>query len=195
MIVAAMGPEHVAAVARLHSASLRGVLSQLGEPAVRAYYVGCVRTPAAVCFVALEEGIVRGFVSGSVRPDRLKREVVRRNRWATMTALTVGILKRPSSLLWLVRSLWSPDPGRYDAKSAELTYLAVDAERRGAGAGKGLVDAFTRAMHELGVSSYELSVDEDNQSAIGFYEAQGFRVIGHYREFGTLHRRYKVEWA
>ena len=43
------------------------------------------------------------------------------------------------------------------------------------------------------VTSYELSVDEDNADAALFYEKLGFRVVGRYREFGAVHRRYRLE--
>jgi ribosomal protein S18 acetylase RimI-like enzyme len=154
-----------------------------------------VRARTAVGFVSVEEGAVRGFVLGSVHPKSLKREVLRRNAVATVAALALGIIKRPSSMVWLLRSLRGPDEGTYDGQAAELIYLAVDAERRTSGVGKSLVQAFTRAMRESGVSSFELSVDEDNQAAIRFYEAQRFQMIGRYREFGALHRRYKLEWT
>ena len=188
-----MSSEHVGSVARAHLASLTGLLSELGLPAAQAYYTGCVRTRAAVGFVAVEDGAVRGFVLGSAHPGRLKQEVFRRNRMATVAALARGIVTRPSSLLWLLRSVRGPDEGTYNRQTAELTYLAVDVARRDAGVGRSLVEAFTRAMRESGVTSYELSVDEDNQGSIRFYEAQGFHRIGRYREFGRIHYRYRLD--
>ena len=194
-MIVPLGPEHVDAVTRLHAAGLRGLLSELGVAATRAYYTGCVRTRTAVGFVALEDGAVCGFVMGSTEPKRLKREVLSRNAAATVAAIALGIMQRPAALVSLLRSFRGPDEGAYDGQTAELIYLAVDVQRRASGVGKSLVQAFTRAMTESGVSSFELSVHEDNQAAIGFYEAQGFRVIGRYREFGALYRRYKLEWT
>jgi ribosomal protein S18 acetylase RimI-like enzyme len=146
-----------------------------------------------VALVAVEGGAVHGFVLGSAHPETLRRQVLRHNRAATLAALAAGIAKRPSSIVWLLRSVRGPDEGGYDDRAAELTYLAVDGPRRGSGAGTRLVQAFSRAMRESGVTSYELSVDEDNPNAIGFYEAQGFSLIGRYREFGMPHRRYRLD--
>ena len=190
-----MGPVHVDAVTRLHSKALRGLLSELGVPATRAYYTGCMRSPEAIGLVAVEDGAVRGFVLGAVDPQRLKREVLLRNPVGTAGALAIAAITRPSSMVWLMRSTRGPDEGTYDHRAAELIYLAVDVERRTSGLGKSLVDAFTRAMREAGVSSFQLSVDEDNHQAIRFYEAQRFEMIGRYREFGVLHRRYKLVWT
>lgn len=193
-MIVPLGPEHVAAVARLHVASLPGLLGELGAPATRAYYTGCVRTPAALGFVDVVDGAVRGFVMGSAHPDTLKREVLRRNPVATVAALALGVLRRPSSMVWLLRSGRGPDEGSYDSQAPELIYLAVDGAHRASGVGKRLLDAFTCAMRETGVPSFQLSVHEENTGAIGFYEAQGFQMTGRYREFGALHRRYKLEW-
>lgn len=191
-MIVPLGMEHVDAVAQLHCAALRGLLSELGVPAARAYYMGCVTANSAVGFAHVGDGVVRGYVLGSAHPDRLKGEVLRRNAVATLAGLCVGIVRRPSSLVRLLKSFRGPDEGTYDGQVAELTYLAVAADCRSGGIGRQLVDAFTRAMREAGVQVYELSVDDENQGAIGFYEGLGFRLTGLYREFGILRRRYRL---
>lgn len=185
--------EHVVQVASLHCAALTGLLAELGEPAARAFYDGCVRAGSATGFVDVNEGAVQGFVLGSTRPDTLKRAVVRANPAGTLAGIFLGILRRPAALTWLLKSFKGPDEGSYDPRTAEMTYLAVAAGCRRSGSGVRLFDAFTRAMRESGVRTYELSVDEDNKRAIAFYEARGFKLIGSYREFGTLHRRYRLQ--
>lgn len=190
-MIVPLGPEHVRAVAKLHCAALTGLLTELGEAAARAFYEGCVRSGSATGFVYVNDGNVQGFVLGSVRPDKLKWAAVRANPVGTLAGMFLGILRRPAALAWLLKSFRGPDEGSYDPRTPELTYLAVAAECRGSGSGGRLVDAFTRAMREAGVPAFELSVDDDNERATAFYEWRGFRVIGRYREFGTLHRRYR----
>ncbi len=168
-------------------------MSQLGFRAAQAFYAGCVEAESAIGLVGLESGAVRGFVLGTARPDQLKQEVLRKRPFATLAGLCVGILRRPAALVWLVKSRRGPDEGSYDRHAAELTYLAVAADGRRGGVGKRLVDAFSKAMGNAGVEAYELSVDDDNLPAIAFYERLGFRQIGHYREFGIAHRRYRLE--
>jgi ribosomal protein S18 acetylase RimI-like enzyme len=92
-----------------------------------------------------------------------------------------------------VKSFRGPDDGAYDPQVPELTYLATAEHHRGSGIGRQLVDAFDTAMRERGAPAFELSVDEDNQAAIAFYERLGFRLSGKYREFGIVHRRYRRE--
>jgi ribosomal protein S18 acetylase RimI-like enzyme len=61
--------------------------------------------------------------------------------------------------------------------------------------GRTLVDAFSERMRTAGAPHYDLSVDDDNEAAIAFYERLHFRITGKYREFGKLHRRYRLSLA
>ncbi len=192
-VIARLGREHVKDVARLHRQSLTGLLTTLGLPAIRAFYAGCAKTNSAIGFVHLDDERLHGFVLGSLRPDKLKTEALRENFADTLAGMSLGIARRPSSLLWLMKSFGGPDEGSYSASVPELTYLAVSGESRGAGIGKQLVDAFTNAMRDSGAEAYELSVDENNQQAISFYERLGFVLSSRYREFGVWHRRYRLE--
>jgi ribosomal protein S18 acetylase RimI-like enzyme len=191
-VIVRLGREHVKDVALLHRQSLTGLLTNLGLPAIRAFYNGCVKTETAIGFVYLDDNELLGFVLGSVQPDKLKTEALRENPVDTLVGMSVGIVKRPSSLLWLMKSFGGPDEGSYNPSAPELTYLAVAPETRGKGVGKQLVDAFTNAMRNSGASAYELSVDEDNSQAISFYERVGFVQSSRYKEFGVMHRRYRL---
>ena len=184
--------EHVNAVAALHSATLPGLLTRLGPAAVEAYYEGCARTDLAIGMVYLETSVVQGFVLGSLHPDRLQGEVLRRNLITTLASLAQGVLAHPSSLSWLLKSFAGPDDGSYDARAPSLIYVCVAADHRRGGVGRQLVDAFSARARAGGAESYDLSVDEGNAPAIAFYEGLGFHRIGDYREFGTLHRRYRL---
>ena len=192
-MIVPFGADHVDQVARLHCAALTGLLSELGEPAARAFYAGCIRTGSAAGFVDLEKGEVRGFVLGSVHPAELKRAALLSDPAGILAGISIGILRRPSALAWLAKSLRGPDEGGYNAGSPELTYLAVSPACRKSGIGGDLVDTFTQAMRGARVPAYELSVDDGNGSAIAFYEGRGFTAIGRYREFGSLHRRYRLQ--
>lgn len=193
VVIEPLRRDHIKAVARLHHANLTGLLSELGIPATEAFYFGCVRSGLAVGAVYMEDGAVRGFVLGSPHPDRLKRDVLKKNPAGTLAGLGAGIVRRPSSLLWLLKSFRGPDEGSYDGQAAELTYLAVATDNQGSGIGRQLIESFTGRMRDAGTASYELSVDEGNDAAIAFYERLGFRLIGLYREFGVRHRRYRLE--
>jgi ribosomal protein S18 acetylase RimI-like enzyme len=194
-MIVPLSREHVSAVARLHCASLSGLVRELGEPAVRAYYGGALGLEHAVTCVCLEGGAVAGFVAGSVHPDRMHSGVLRANPAGVLAGVLTGSLRRPSSLWWLARSLRGPDAVGYDARVPELTYLATDERHRRHGVGRQLVEAFSTALRARGVAAYELSVDEGNHSASAFYEHLGFRQVGRYQEFGAQHVRYRIELA
>jgi ribosomal protein S18 acetylase RimI-like enzyme len=191
-VIESLASRHVKAVAALHCATLTGLLSQLGRPAAEAFYAGCVRTQIAVGLVYLEDTKLRGFVLGSPHPDLLKRDVLRKNLLGTLASLGLGIVTRPSAALWLLKSFKGPDEGSFDTRASELIYLAVNEESRGGGVGTKLVKAFNERMRAAGMNAYEVSVDEDNATAITFYERLGFHLTGRYREFGTQHRRYRL---
>jgi ribosomal protein S18 acetylase RimI-like enzyme len=194
-MITRLDPEHVEDVARLHNQTLTGLLTALGPSAIRAFYAGCVKTRATIAFVYVEDAVARAFVLGSLRPDKLKMEALRANPGGTLAGMVVGIVRRPSSLVWLVKSFRGPDEGSYDPEIPELTYLAVSVQKRGAGIGRQLVDTFTKAVRDSGAGAYELSVDEANLEAISFYERLGFVQSSRYREFGIWHRRYRLEIA
>ena len=194
-MIARFGREHVDDVAQLHAQSLTGLLTALGPTAIRAFYMGCVTTPSVIGFVFLEKGKVRGFVLGSSRPNGFRMAVSRENPIGTYAGILAGIFRRPSTFVSLVKSFRGPDEGSYDMTIPELTYLAVSGDMRGSGIGRQLVDAFTNAVRDSGARAYELSVDEDNQPAISFYERLGFVQCSRYREFGVMHRRYRFRTA
>ena len=186
------GREHVAQMAALHAQCLTGLLTDLGPRAVRAFYIGALASPHAVGLVHLRDQAVRGLVFGSVRPAELRRQALYANFLGTLAGLALGVLRRPR----LLSSLWAStrrEHEGYDTRAAELTYLAVAAEERGAGIGEELLEAFNTALSERGVAAYELSADFDNTDGIRFYERAGFRRVGEYEEFRIRHIRYRLE--
>lgn len=191
-MIESLGGRHVKAVAALHCATLTGLLSQLGKPAAEAFYEGCVRTNLAVGLVYMQDAKLHGFALGSPHPDLLKRDVLRKNPLGTLTSLGIASVTRPSAAAWLLKSFKGPDEGSFDARAPELIYLAVSDACRGGGVGTKLVKAFNDTMRLGGTDGYEVSVDEDNATAIAFYERLGFGFVGRYREFGSQHRRYRL---
>jgi len=192
-VVEPLSSPHLDAVVQLHLRSLTGLLRSLGFGATRAYYRGSIRSDRAVAFVDLHQGRVGGFVVGSMNPGELRREILIHNLAETMIGTLVGFARNPPSAVRFLRSVLARGDKGYDTQAAELTYLAVDEEFRGAGIGKRLVEAFGQSIRKKGAAAYELSVDADNLRAIGFYKNLGFLDIGEYREFGSIHKRYRKE--
>ncbi|PQD96707.1 GNAT family N-acetyltransferase [Pradoshia eiseniae] len=59
----------------------------------------------------------------------------------------------------------------------ELYVLYLDPNRRGEGIGTLLLDAVTAQQKEWGATEQRVAVAKDNQKAIPFYEARGFRFL------------------
>jgi hypothetical protein len=99
---------------------------------------------------------------------------MRTNRIAVAFSLALGIARRPSTLDTFCRARWTPG-GAYDPDRPNSTYLRSPRTARAAASGRQLVTAFGDAARRAGVQSYELSVDDNNQAAIGFYERWYFK--------------------
>jgi len=192
-VVEPLASAHLDAVVGLHARCLTGLLRSLGSRATRAYYRGFIRSDQGIGFVDVHDGEPAGFVVGSTNPQELRREILRRNPIETLLGTSLGFARSPVSAVYFLRSSFARADRGYDSRAAELTYLAVDEKHRGAGIGRRLIEAFDRAVCDGGVTTYELSVDGDNVPATRFYETLGFARVGEYREFGTLHNRYRRE--
>jgi ribosomal protein S18 acetylase RimI-like enzyme len=181
--------EHVAAVAALHHQALGGLISLLGPTAIASLYRGYLASPRCTGLVAEIEGVVRGFVLGSVDPDGLRRDALRAN----LTGIAWGVLRRPRLARHVLEDIRGGDANAFDPCTPELTYLAVTGDARGTGVGSDLMRAFDAALRRLGVARYELSVEASNQPALRFYEARGLRRLSSYRRFDTTYYRYALD--
>lgn len=69
-----------------------------------------------------------------------------------------------------------PEPFPDDPRTAErFRWMAVDATRRGSGTGQALIRRVAAVAHESG---FELIWGHGRDTALGFYERLGFRVVG-----------------
>ena len=67
---------------------------------------------------------------------------------------------------------------KFVAGIAEIENIAVDAQARRRGIGRGLVDAAAVWARDLGAHSLQLEVRAGNTSALGLYAAMGFVIAG-----------------
>jgi ribosomal protein S18 acetylase RimI-like enzyme len=77
----------------------------------------------------------------------------------------------PGGIVVGMIAIHGPDAGR-----CQLSHLFVDPAHRRCGVGSELVAAALKRAVERGAGRVELAVVEDNDTAIGFWKAQGFEV-------------------
>src|SRR3954466_4292758 len=139
-MITRLGPEYVDQVAALHRKTLTGLLARLGTPAIAAYYTGCAKSDLAIGLVDVEDGIVRGFVLGSMHPERLNGEAARKNPFGVALSVAAGVAAHPSRMPLLLQSIRGTGGDDFDRHAPSLVYLAVDPQARRAAVGRSLVD-------------------------------------------------------
>ena len=99
----------------------------------------------------------------------------------------LGVRLRPSGVIVAVASLSREEvPGLPGRPAARLRGMAVDPGHQGRGLGRLLLDEAARRLAADGV---ERCWANARTSALGFYEAQGFSVVGdEFESIGLPHR-------
>jgi ribosomal protein S18 acetylase RimI-like enzyme len=191
-MIVSLDTSHANAAAQLHLHSLTGLLCDLGSVATRAFYHGAAHSNSSFAYVFVHEDKLLGFVLGSSNAQRLRREILANSFFSTLLGTCLGFIRNPRLIRAFFASL-KPTENHYDSQAPELTYLAVDGKARASGVGRQLIEYFGQQIAKSGVTSYELSVDADNQNAIRFYVGLGFVEIGRYQEFEIDHIRFRMQ--
>jgi ribosomal protein S18 acetylase RimI-like enzyme len=144
-------PADLGAMARIHAHSgTPGLLADLGEGFLRAYYRRLMASSFGRATVLEISGEVAGFVTVSPQSTRLYRQIVG-GRHAVGTSLSAALasLRHPRvirSMLETVRSVETVEPG--GPIDAEVVSLEVDPRRQGLGLGYVLLDAAVAGLRE-----------------------------------------------
>lgn len=169
-------PADSAAIARLHRETISwGLLSQLGEAVVKAFYCAVTECPASFCFVAEQDSVPVGFAAGVEHWPTLLRHAVRRMGWPLLRSAPHVLAGRR----W--RKLW--ETGRYtqsglEGVNAEFVSFGVreDAPARVL-TGAALVRTVTEEFRRRGIRRFRGVVGDHNARAKQFFEAVGFRFL------------------
>lgn len=167
-------------------------LSVLGRRFLRQLYLGVVEDETGVALIHEMDGIVHGFVAGSLMSARLYGRLIRK-RWLRFAAAAAGaVLTRPWIAVRLIRALRKPAAEEAAIPAALLMSVAVLPQAQGTGIGAQLIKAFCCECVRHGVTKVRLTTDAvANEAANAFYRRLGFSVI---RSFTTPEGREMNEY-
>jgi RimJ/RimL family protein N-acetyltransferase len=172
-------------VAELHAAAMGSSLwAQLGTAFLTNLYRALVDVPSFLGFVYVEDGVVQGFIAGSIDTRAMYGEVMRR-RWAFLAPVAaLGVLRRP----WVARQLVGT--GRYFGQSGaedvpgESLFCSFVPELRGkrvsGHVNKVLFDELRARRHER----VKITTEADNEAANRQLRSWGFEDAGRFRFYG-----------
>jgi ribosomal protein S18 acetylase RimI-like enzyme len=149
-----------------------GLLTQMGQEFVAAFYEALIRSPSGFALVAEREGRLVGFASGVADWRRFFREFLRGHPWlfavSALRSLRAGRWRR---LLETSRYAAAPQ-----LPQAELVSVAVDPDLRGAGVGAELVQRTLAEFAARGVPTVRVTAGVGNAPANRLYQRAGFRL-------------------
>lgn len=166
-------PDDSPTIARLHRETISwGLLSQLGDRVVTAFYRVMTESPASFCFVAEQGGQIQGFAAAVTHWPTLHQHVRRRTWWPLMQAAPALMISgRWRKLLETSRYSQS----RLEGVDAEFMAFGV---REGAPgrvwAGAALVNAVITEFRRQGVTRFRGVVGGQNERALKFFQSVGF---------------------
>lgn len=165
------------AVSRIHGEALKiGFLSTFGEDFLKILYEGIVQSRYGFGYVYVEDSEIVGFISGTSNSSKLMSDVYRKKFLPFGKVIFRFSLRKPGTLNSVIQSIRYPRLA--DQVSAELLSIAVIPEYRKKGVGKELVNALINHFDDLGISKFNVSVDQRLDGASKFYKELGFKYSG-----------------
>lgn len=195
--------------ARLHQRELPpSFFSDLGPLFLRAYHRSFAASPYGVALTAVDDdGVVIGFLVGTVEDGAHYRWVVRSHSWRLAPAAVIGVLRRPlvgwrfarTRLRRYARGATKlaggapPQPQR-GVSTGSLTHVAVSPDGRGRGVGRALTEAFVDHVGRSGTRRVQAKTLAGPDGAAGFYASLGWRSAAVLRDVdGNPHDRFILE--
>jgi ribosomal protein S18 acetylase RimI-like enzyme len=166
-------PSDAAAVAAIHCRRIPwGLLTQMGEVVVAAFYAALIDSPWGFAFVAEQGSGLVGFASGVVDWRRFYRQFLCRHPGLAAAAVLQSLR---AGRWWRLL-----ETSRYavaaDLPRAELVSVALEPETRGAGVAAALVRRVLEEFAARGVPAVRVTAGASNTPATRLYERAGFRL-------------------
>jgi len=168
---------HFREAARLHKTELQaGLLAKFGVEFLTGFYHYVARDPGCILLVAIDNGRVVGFVSGTYDIGKFYHRFVLRQGIKLAVHLVPYLLRRRS--LSPVASIRHYLTSRVTSHLpvSELTSLAVDPGAQRRGVGKKLFTALQGHFRSRGIEAFQVTAAETQTAALRFYPALGARM-------------------
>jgi len=185
-IVPDPGEAELREAAALHCILLPGsAISRFGQSYARSFYRYAARSRDEIVFAAVDRNVVLAAAVVSLRPLDLQRRLL------VHTPLLPQMVLHPLTAYNILRDrLFGRVEDNVDVTIPEVIaiFTATAQQRRGLGAQ--LLRAIEKELSARGLSRYALRTkDTADNRAIGFYDKQGFIVVG---DAQTSHGRFRI---
>lgn len=180
-----MQPAEARAVAQLHADGInQGFLVRLGVPFLRQLYLGIARAEGAAVFVVRRGGEILGFCAYARHVPTVYKQVLRQ-RWFRLGWAALPRLLRPTMVKECLDTLRYPKKqAASHLPPAEVLSIAIRADARGLGVGRGLIEAVVAQARGDGEPTIKALAGDILPAANQFYVRSGFKVAGQLTQHG-----------
>lgn len=181
-------------VVNVHITSFQGFfLTFLGPRFLSSLYAFFLSSPDGVCYVAIDDRKVIGFVCGSTQPEGFYRRFLYRRWLGIIFCVILKFLRNPTVFKRLLWRFINPPQAFAESGAATLMSIAVLPEYQNKRIGKALVQQFIAEVKRRGLKKVNLTTDKDNNEAVNaFYQKLGFKLA---RSFITPEGRWMNEYV
>jgi ribosomal protein S18 acetylase RimI-like enzyme len=173
-LIRPLRPEDARQVAEIHAEGQPGTfLTSLGQAFLRALYAEMATSPQCYGFVAVQEGVVVGVVTGTVDASTVFKDLVLRRGYRLVLPVAGSVLRHPSLIPKIAQTFLYPSKIKSQAGEAELFFIGTRVRLRGQGLGQRLFQALADESRRRGMTTMGLTVDDSNETAKRFYQHRG----------------------
>ncbi|MBR0447563.1 MAG: GNAT family N-acetyltransferase [Clostridia bacterium] len=185
--------ELVSQVVDIHMATFQGFfLTFLGKGFLRQMYTAYVRHEDSDLLIAVDGDMVVGFLAYSNHLSQLYKHMIKKSLFPFAWYSLGAFLRKPKIFMRLIRALSKPGETAKEEKFIHITSIGVSPEYKGRGVGSVLLDSLKSSVNFEKYQYISLETDAvNNESAIRFYEKNGFTLV---REFTTREGREMREY-
>ena len=154
-------------------------LTSLGTDFLKFYYSSFINNEETLCLVAVDDEEIVGFSAATMKSKGFNSRLIRSNLMAFFGWSCKMLFTSPKALVRLAKNLTKKSDTVDDKEEyAELFSIGVSPICQGKGVGSLLLSETESLVYKNGGVRLSLTTDYDNnESAIAFYQRNGYRVL------------------